>query len=221
MSDLTCAHGSIRACMMRVAVLAADGSTPSGGGMYVTESLVELVLDPEVQEGDSIEQRNACGDFCIDFKDDDRIRWWNATLKLCEPNAELAALLASGFTALTDGGDTIGGKFPPLGRVVANNGVSIELWSIRLADDGQTQDGTFGYYQWALPRTRGWRPTTRTFGNAALENEFVGRVFMNSNWGNGPGNDWDVDTTDSPIIYDVADTIPEAACGTQLIPAQV
>lgn len=219
--DLTCDHGSIRACMMRVAALATDGSTPCGNGLYVTDTLVELVLEPEVQEGDSLEQRNACGDFCIDFKDDDRIRWWNATLKLCEPNAGLAALLASGFTALTNGGgDIIGGKFPPLGRVTPSDGVSIELWSIRLAVGGQTKDGTYGYYQWALPRTRGWRPTTRTFGNVPLENEFVGRVFMNDNWGDGPANDWDVDTTDTPIVYDVVNSIPDAACGLQTVPAQ-
>lgn len=223
-TDLTCEHGSIRACMMRVASLAADGSTPSGPGhMYVTDSLVELVLEPEVQEGDSIEARNACGDFAIDFKDDDRIRWWNATLKLIEPNAGLSALMASGFTALTNGGgDTIGGKFPALGKLTPSNGVSIELWSIRLDDDGQTKDGTYGYYQWALPRTRGWRPTTRTFGNAALENEFVGRVFMNDGWGNGPVNDWGVvDTTETPILYQVVNSIPSALCGVQATPAQV
>ena len=220
MANETCA-GSIRSCMMRVAALAADGSTPSGdGNLYVTDTLVELVLEPEIQEGDSLQQQNACGDFCIDFKGDDITRWWNATLKICEPDAELSALIASGFTTLTDGGDTIGGKFPPLGRVVAGNGVSIELWSIRLDEDGQLKDGTFGYYQWALPRTRSWRPTGRTFGNAALENEFVGRVFMNANWGNGPANDWTVDTTDSPIIYDVVNTIPTSACGVQATPAQ-
>jgi hypothetical protein len=221
MADLTCDHGSIRACMMRVAVLAADGSTPSGDGkMYVTDTLVELTLEPEVQEGDSLEARNACGDYCIDFKDDDRIRWWNATMKICTPNAELSAMMAAGFTALTDGGDTIGGKFPPLGRVTPNNGVSIELWSIRLADDGQTRDGDLGYYQWGLPRTRGWRPATQAFSNAVKENEFVGRVFMNDNWGDGPANDWDQDTTDTPIVYVATNTLPEAACGVQAIPAQ-
>lgn len=221
MADLTCAHGSIRACIMRVAALAADGSTPCGNSLYVTDTLVELTLEPEVQEGDSLEQRNGCGDFCIDYKDDDRIRWWNATLKICEPNAELSALIAAGFSKLTDGGDTIGGKFPPLGQVVASNGVSIELFSIRLADDGQTKDGTFGYYQWALPRTRGWRPATRAFSNAVLENEFVGRVFANDNWGNGPNNDWDVDTTDTPLLYQVTNTLPSSSCSLQTVPAQV
>lgn len=222
MADQTCDHGSIRSCIMRVAVLAADGSTPSGASnLYVTDTLVELTLEPEVRAGDAFEVPNACGDLAIDFKDDDRIRWWNATLKICEPNAELSALLASGFEALEDGGDTIGGKFPPLGRVTPSNGVSIELWSIRLADDGQTKDGTYGYYQWALPRTRGWRPTTRAFTNGAIENEFVGRVFTNDNWGNGPANDWDVVTTDSPILYVVSNTIPDSACGVQATPAQV
>ncbi len=223
MSDLTCGHGSIRSCMMRVAVLSSTGTTPSGAGkLYVTDTLVELAMEPEVADGVSIEQINACGDYCIDFKDDDRIRWWNATLTICEPNAELSALLASGFTALTSGGDTIGGKFPPLGVLTASNGVSIELWSVRLDDDGQLQDGTYGYYQWALPRTRGWRPATRTFGNAALENQFVGRVYMNDNWGNGPANDWgSIDTTNTPILYRAINTIPESACGVQAIVAQV
>jgi hypothetical protein len=208
---------------MRVAALAADGSTPSGEGkLYVTDKLVQLALDPEIRDGDAIEVPNACGDYCIDFKGDDITRWWNATLELCEPDAELSALIASGFTALTAAGDTVGGKFPPLGRVVPGNGVSIELWTLRLADDGQTQDGTYGWYKWALPRTRSWRPTGRTFANSSLQNQFVGRVFMNSNWGNGPANDWGtIDTTDSPLIYDVTNTIPTSVCGVQPIVAQI
>lgn len=218
--DLTENHGSIRACMMRVAALSATGTTPSGGDMYVTTSLVELTLSPEVLDGDSIEQRNGCGDFCIDFKDDDRVRWWNAQLLICEPNAELSAMLVAGFSTFTDGPDTIGGKFPPLGRVVQSNGVSIELWSIRLDDDGQTRDGTFGYYQFAMPRTRGWRPADRAFTNAPLQNQFVGRVFMNDNWGNGPVNDWDVDTTETPLAYQVTNTLPSAV-GLTTIPTQV
>lgn len=225
MADLTCGHGTVRACMMRVAALAADGSTPCGNGMYVTDTLVELNLTPEVQEGDGLEQRNACGDFCIDFKDDDRVKWWNATLKICEPNAELSALMSAGFTKLTSGGNTTGGKFPPLGRVVQSNGVSIELWSIRLATDGQTKDGSFGYYQWALPRTRGWRPVAREFGNKVFENEFQGRVFANSNWGNGPVNDWmngatPLDTTDTPIAYQSINTIPVSSCTLGSVPVQ-
>ncbi|HLF99334.1 MAG TPA: hypothetical protein VI916_02610 [Acidimicrobiia bacterium] len=221
MANLTCDHGSIRACMMRIAELSATGATPSGNDLYVSNTLVELVLEPEVREGESIEQQNGCGDYCIDFKGDDITRWWNATLKICEPDAELSALIASGFVALATGADTVGGKFPPLGRAVPSSGVSIELWSVRLAEDGQTQDGTFGYYQWALPRTRSWRPTGRTFGNTALQNEFVGRVFANSNWGNGPANDWGThDTTDSPLIY-IADAAPPvSACGLQVVGAQ-
>jgi hypothetical protein len=209
--------------MLRVAELAADGSTPSGAGnLYVADVFTELTFDPQVQEGDELTLRNACGGYCVDFKDDDRIRWWNVTLKLCSPSAELANLMAN-FALLTDGGDTVGSKFPALGTINPGNGVSLEFWTLRLDDDGSLQAGDgFPWYQWALPRTRGWRPTGRTIGNNPLEHEFVGRAFMNDGWNNGPANDWGThDTTDSPIIgpLAVAD-IPSGQCGVQATPAQ-
>lgn len=222
-TDLTCGHGSVRGCVIRIAELAADGSTPSGLGLYVSDDMVEITIAPEVQDGDVLEQRTACGDYAIDFKDADRERWYNLTLKLASPNATISALLVDGFeTYLNMGGDTIGGKFPPLGKVTPGNGVSIEVWSDRLDDTGQNLDGTYPYYQWALVRTRNWRRVpTPSFGNAVNEVSFVGRGFMNNNWGNGPANDWGtLDTTDTPLAYQVAASTPSPSCTLGAVPHQ-
>jgi hypothetical protein len=202
-------------------MLDATGDTPSGPGrLYVTDAMIELALDPEVLDGRDFSRLDACGDYCIDVKDDDRTRWLNLTMRLCTPDAELRAMLARG-TTITALGDTIGYKTPDLGVApTPNYGVSIEVFTWNLDSTGKVQDGLYPWRRWVLPRTKNWREAGRSFNNDILATELVGIAITNDNWGNGPANDWPYGSTLSPLMDALSRTIPDTSCGVQTLPLQ-
>jgi hypothetical protein len=97
-------------------------------------------------------------------------------------------------------------------------GVSVEVWSHRL-DDGGDYDGTFPYWHWAFPKIKGLHFGARRLFNGALENPFTGgRALENSNWFDGPGNDWNVDSSRA-WGYMPSAAIPSSHCGYQTLAA--
>lgn len=198
----------VQGLALRVARLDATGATPTGAqNSFVTESFIRLSASPEIQTGTSITTTAANGKNCLDRKDPPTYRWWNVELEICGAPPELLELIA-GALLVTDGGDNVGWGVPKLGEVFAEDGVSVELWSYAIGDDN-TADAVTPYYRYALPRTYGW-----TLGEVAIENgarnqKFTGTAIENSEWGDGPVNDWTGPTgADARAIMAVLDPGP-------------
>ncbi|HEX7276036.1 MAG TPA: hypothetical protein VF244_01555 [Acidimicrobiales bacterium] len=84
----------IKACALRVARLAADGTTPAGAtNGYITKNLITLTKTPDIDEGTDYSQRNACGETPYPVKDRPTIRRYNLALTLEYPDPELFELL--------------------------------------------------------------------------------------------------------------------------------
>lgn len=208
---------SVQACAMRVARLDPTGvPDPGADNLYVTSGLITLTATPVYRPGDEFQLVTACGDLCLDYRDQNRLRRYDVELNICAPDPELTELFAGG-TVLDDGLGAIGYAAPELLTNPNPNGVSIELWSRAVDDDGVPHP-THPYYWWVLPRV--WLSLgAKNFENGPMNNPFSGWAKQNSNWYDGPANDWPV--ASSRVIQYIptsAATLPTAACGYQNTP---
>lgn len=204
----------VQACRIRVARLDPTGvPQPGANNLYVSDALVSLGFEWEVEAGDEFTDKNGCGTIKVDYRGPDQIRRGNVTIRLVTPDPQLSEML-SGGDVLTDGA-AVGYAAPALGDVEENR-VSVELWTKRIRD-GRI-DPTFPYAWWAYPWVENLRPNGHEHANAALLPEFVGEAYENDNWYDGPMNDWPA-TSDRVYQWIPTDYIPAAACGYQTLAA--
>lgn len=205
----------LQACAVRVARLDGAGvPDPGADSLYVSDALIQLVANPVYEAGDEFTQKNACGNLCLNFKDQDKLRRVDVTLQLCTPDPELSELL-SGGVVLTDGA-AVGYGAPRIGVSSTPNGASIELWTKRVDTDGNLDD-VFPYAWWVFPKVH-LRPDSRTFENNPVNNQFTGFATENPNWFDGPVNDWPV-ASDRVFQWIPTDQLPTADCGYQVLAA--
>jgi hypothetical protein len=211
------AAASLHCVAMRVTQLAPDGSTPAGtSGMYVTDSLIKIDFNPDIEAGPETVLRNASGAICVMYRLPDIIKRLTMSIQICTPDPELEQLL-SGGTLYKTGAAVQGYQYPKLGTDPVPNGVSIEAWTHAIIDGNI--DPTRPYMRWVFPRIQNLVKANRTLDGSPLDNTFNGHGNENSNWGNGPANDWDWDST-SVAQWAREATHPVPAVGLQPIPVQ-
>lgn len=87
---------SIYACALRLARLAADGSTPAGAtNGYISNNLITLSMTPDVDEGTDFSSKNACGDDAFPVRDRPTIKRLNLSMTLEVADPEIAELLTA------------------------------------------------------------------------------------------------------------------------------
>lgn len=178
----------IHAEAMRITDLDRNGvPLPGAGHLYVTHALTKVTLKPQYTDGDAIRDKNANGAYCINFEEDPNFDGLEVEIELCDPDPYAHAKLAGG-TVLTDvDPDVPGYAYPKMG-VVTGHGVSVELWAKRIDDDDL--DEAFPYAWWTLPKLKKAKIGDKTFEKARLTNVFTGKAIENTNWFDGPLNDW-------------------------------
>lgn len=191
----------VQACAVRVAAIDASGFTvPGASSMYVTDALVKLTLKPVHEEGDEIKEKNACGTTAIDYKSPPSFTRADIDLEFLSTDPFLIDILVSGATVLTSGG-LRGFAYPPVG--VMSGQCSLELWAKRI--NNGILDPTAPYARWALPFVNNVRFGDRDFSSAAGHTLLTAEAHENTNWFDGPANDW-------PVASDrVAQWIPVAS----------
>lgn len=208
-------RAQVQACAIRVARLEDDGTPDVGSNnLYVSAALTSLTITPEIETGDEFIVKNACGSICVNYKDCDRTKRYTTEINLCTPDPELHELMAGGVV-LTNG-SAVGWGAPYLNDPVCPNGVSVEVWTKQITT-GNAQDPDLPYARWIFPRMT-LSPGARTFENGPVLSSFSGDLKENENWGNGPLNDWVVDS-DRSYAWLPDDDIPTAVCGYQSIAA--
>lgn len=107
---------SIYACALRLARLAADGSTPAGAtNGYITNNLITLSMTPDVDEGTDFSSKNACGDDAFPVRDRPTIKRLNLTMTVEIVDPELNELLTASPLILST---------PAAPRTLAANGTT-------------------------------------------------------------------------------------------------
>lgn len=183
-----CCPKSTKACAIRVTRqnecdVALDPLTPNS--RLQTSGFMELNLSPDIESGEDITTKNACGDICIRDKDCDRLKGFEVELKLCGIPLGLIEML-TGATLLSDGAGGFNGAVMREAKSAScENSKALELWS-KNSDKGVCDvDGTPSnlWIQWVLPRTINWEISGGlNFTIGALEVTLSGYAENNPLW---------------------------------------
>lgn len=203
---------SVYAERLRVVRLHADGSLdPGTENMYVTDALISIGSEPEIEAGEELTQRNGGGAICVTASGDDSIRRFNLTLSLCQLDSELIEML-TGATLIESGGVTVGLQMPRQGDVQPI--VCVEAWSqARTASEQASEDGSNLWFHWVWPKVR-WTIGGHTLENGILTVPLTGKAEENDSMGLGPAADWPAVITAAEAWF-LDDDEPAAVCGYQ------
>lgn len=118
-----------------------------------------------------------------------------------------------------------GYQYPTVGVDPTPNGISLEVWARNIAEPGTPgypagqQVGVAPYIRWVFPRMY-LHKGNRTLDMNPADSTFDGYAVENSQWGNGPNNDWLYDSSRlAQYAYDA--TLPTVQIGRIPIPTQV
>lgn len=108
----------------------------------VTTGFVTVEITPEVEAGEEYTQKNAYGEFCISEKDQDRWKWVNVNMRLCQVHPDILDLVGGG-APISDGTDTIGAAF---GEETNSAGFALEVWTKQAGGGCDGGNPEWGYF---------------------------------------------------------------------------
>lgn len=214
MAETDC-RPQVNACAVRVARLDTNGvPLPGANNMYVSDAFVRVSWASVYTDGEEIEEKNACGITVVSYRGRDTFKRGDIELELVTADPYLSEML-SGGDLLTSGSLPKGFAAPPIGPV-EGNGVSIEVWAIRV-DDGD-QDADYPYAHWVYPKIVNLRLGDHEHANAANKPVFTGQAYENPNWFDGPVGDWPA-LSDRAYQWLPTNVIPTPSCAYQTLAA--
>jgi hypothetical protein len=207
------------ACAMRVTQLDANGLMLVGANnMYTSAAFTQNQVTPVYEDGDEFKQKNACGTIAYDVKAPPSYVRTDLQITLTTPDPQLMQLLGGGpvINIVADG--RVGGSAPSIGPVnqANQNGVSIEFWAKMYRNNSLAADWPYAW--WVFPKV-----TNLKIGQFNQENGpnlpvISGEAYENTNWYNGPLNDWPVANTPTQSWQWIPSrTIPTPTCGYQTV----
>lgn len=175
----------IHICKARVTRLTSTGAvaTPTNTNHYVTDKIVSMEVEPEIQEGESKVLIGGCDCICVSYKGRDKLLRFNITLTFCALEPELVELL-TGASLLTNGtAQGIGGQWADQNSCSSalQPMVALEAWSDSWFGDAQFT--TYPYIRWVFKGTF-WQWDTLTLENDFTTPTLKGFSRSNANFGN-------------------------------------
>lgn len=180
-----CCPKSIKACALRVTRQddcdrALDPLVTNS--RIQTAGFMELNLSPDMEGGEDITTKNACGDICIRDKDCDRLKGFEVELKLCGIPLSLIEMLIGATLLPDDDGNFVGAVLRESKDAPCEDSKALEFWSKNSAKSCSTAANNL-FIQWLLPRTINWELSGGlNFTNAALEVTLSGYAENNPMW---------------------------------------
>lgn len=176
---------SVKGRRIRITRLDANGAKVVGAcSSVVTDGFVSVTLSNELEAGQEYSQKNAWGDFCVNEKDGDLIKWVNVGVQLCNVDPNLMDIIG-GAHIVTASTNTIGATF---GSTLTTAGFGIEVWT-RNAQTGIASPIEWGYF--VVP----WCKNGQLDGDLSITNEVL-NVSLKAegypapaSWGVGPYSD--------------------------------
>ena len=173
---------SIKGKTVRLTRLDECGEVVEGScTTVVSDCFVSVTLSAEVEAGDEFLSKNAWGDFCINEKDPDRIKWVNVAVEFAEINPDALDILANAQSVISSG-TTIGSTF---GVETQQASYALEVWTKRVGADCSSTDPEWGYF--LVPFVKNGRlDGDVTIENGTLNVSVVGQAFPADGWDAGP-----------------------------------
>lgn len=199
---------SLHLVAMRATQLTASG-THVGQPYYVTQDMIKIDFNPDIEAGPEISDRNAAGQLSVIWRIMDVVKRLIMTVEIVKPDPVLETLLTGG-TLFVTGGQVEGFQYPPVMQEGNPNGVSLECWTRAVVNGAQPLD--YPYWRWVFPLVR-LRKSNRTMDTNRMANAFEGIGFENAQWGSGPNADFPFNS--QRIVNVMRDTaIPSATVTT-------
>lgn len=212
---------SILACGMRVTLLDSEGDVAAGpNNFYVTDNLVNIGINPEIEEGSDRTLKSGCDCIIATAKFPDLLKRFRFEINLGALEPALMSLLTGGAVILDGSTPTpvpIGWDWPV--QISCSDTpppkVALEVWSDNWENDHQSP--TLPNIHWIWPMTQ-WQ-----IGPSQLNSDFAPMVLNgfsigNNRWGHGPyGDDPGQVIGQLGSVYQTADDPPTAECGYQTV----
>lgn len=192
--------------------------------VVVTKGFIQVVMDPQYEDGEEFFERNADGEACVNQKDAPVLKRMQLTVDFCEVDPVAAAYALSARLLDTASPATTGTGFA-VGEGQPINRFSMEVWQ-RVAGSGAcdpTGAQRFIYNAW--PNVGNVQVGSYTVENGRSTLQFIGETGAASTlWGNGPGTGTSwlptnavVASTDHWLWNITTVALPTAQCGPQTL----
>jgi hypothetical protein len=181
----------IKGTHLRIVKLDNCGVPVTGAGsmVVVTKGFVQVVMDPQYEDGEEFFERTADGSLCVNEKDDPLLKRVNLTVDFCEVNPSATAMVIGGRT-FEDGSSNETGFTLKEGQSLQH--FSLEVWQ-KVAGSGACDPSgvqRYIYNLWA--HVGGVQVGQYTIENGRSNLQFAGETRAPSTlWGDGPtGGPW-------------------------------
>lgn len=216
----------ITACAMRITRNNSAGA-PIADTVAKSRLLIagftQLTLAPDIEAGEEITIKNACGNVCVNRKLPDSLKGFNVTLTFCGWNSLAAEMLVGAPLLLDTDGDAIGQVWPDANNDVTKS-TQIELWAV---NNSPLAAGD-AYTHFLLPKTYNWQLSGQlAFANGAIQLELTGYAVKNPNWAPALAAefaavaDTSAITTGGPFAWVDASALPTTIAECEYVPAAV
>lgn len=216
------ALGLRSACAVRATRLGADCTPLTGdNNTVVAGALATATFTADVEEGQRIEPKDACGNIVFTSTDPDITKRYTVALEFITWDLALLEILTDSLLQLGATGspweDQIMGVERPGSQTPHKFGTALEIFSRTALGDGACGDAEDvpPYMRHILPRVY-LRPDDVTFANDAITMKLSGWGASNPQWGEGPYGDWEAANpmaASTPYGSYYASDIPTVATG--------
>ncbi|MGI5292793.1 hypothetical protein ACQEVF_57110 [Nonomuraea polychroma] len=178
----------LRGRRLRATTLDSCGRVVAGLSTLVTKGFVKVEMEPEIEEGEEITQKNAAGEVMLADKGDDSIKWISTEFEFGQVDPALAIMINPTWDRVLDAAGVAVG-WAESAEIPTNAGLAVELWmdvkGATSCDDPNAQ-GSWGYL--LLPWLVGGTPGNLTIENNAVSFTYTCRTQLGNRWGVGPYN---------------------------------
>ena len=198
MADQLCGQSYTGLCRARLTPLDDDCTPTTGGDAWVFDGFTAFTAEPEPDDAIDIEKVSLSNTRCLNFSVPPTDKWMNVTWTFCSFNTLAMAALTNGtvYTDVTP--DEVG-----FGRPGASSSAqslcdtdpppkfSLELWPLRIGDDGfcVVTGGRYGYMVYPL-LTNIQRGGIELQRDDSVEINITARGYNNPNYGTGGFSDF-------------------------------
>lgn len=204
-------------CVIRMARLATDGSTPAGPtNGFIADGVISGTFTPNYDATDDLLVLTACDEVCVNEPPVPILRSMGVSLTFCGYNPERTELLADATLVLLAAA-VKGWAMPAIGPA-DTTGVSVEIFLRRYVNG--VQPLTDELLRLVIPRLTRVQFGERNLDRANMAETFTGIGLENPGWGNGPFNDFTATPTNRIMFSAIEDVLPVAGEGYVIVPAQ-
>lgn len=174
----------LKACLAQFVLLDVCGNPVTGAASKLTtKGFISVGATAQIEPGNEITLRNACGELEIEEQDDDEFKRYDLDMEFVQIDPEGLTLVANARALVDGSGNSMGFA---VNRAIHSHHFSLELWT-KVAGQACAASGLPEWYYFAIPHIGGGLITDFTFEDGPLTMKITARSKdAGTLWGRGP-----------------------------------